>query len=93
MAEITFGGNFFIGGKSAALNPFSTVSQASRYPSISLFTPIFLPAGPFPCAEMVCECALGLSPGPPLPDGPGLGFLGCQSMMDMVWDGRVCSKS
>ena len=27
MTEITFGGNFFIGGKSADLNPFSTVSQ------------------------------------------------------------------
>jgi hypothetical protein len=27
MAEITFGSNFFIGGKSAELNPFSTVSQ------------------------------------------------------------------
>jgi hypothetical protein len=26
-AEITFGSNFFIGGKSAELNPFSTVSQ------------------------------------------------------------------
>ena len=27
MAELTFGSNFFIGGKSAALKPFSTVSQ------------------------------------------------------------------
>jgi hypothetical protein len=27
MTEITFGCNFFIGGKSAELNPFSTVSQ------------------------------------------------------------------
>ena len=27
MTKITFGGNFFIGGKSAALKPFSTVSQ------------------------------------------------------------------
>jgi hypothetical protein len=30
MAEITFGGNFFIGEKSAELNPFSTVSQVTR---------------------------------------------------------------
>ena len=28
VAEITFGGNFFIGGESAELKPFSTVSQA-----------------------------------------------------------------
>jgi hypothetical protein len=36
MTEITFGGNFFIGGKSAELNPFSTVSQVSRDPLIPL---------------------------------------------------------
>ena len=29
MAEITFGGNFFIGGESAELKPFSIVSQVS----------------------------------------------------------------
>jgi len=30
MTEITLGGNFFRGGKSAELNPFSTVSQDSH---------------------------------------------------------------
>jgi hypothetical protein len=30
MAELTFGGNFFIGGKSAEFKPFSIVSQGSR---------------------------------------------------------------
>ena len=41
MTEITSGGNFFIGGESAELNPFSTVSQASCYPSISLSIQFF----------------------------------------------------
>ena len=31
VAEITFVGNFFIGGKSAELHPFSTVSQVRCY--------------------------------------------------------------
>jgi hypothetical protein len=31
MAEITLDGNFFRGGKSAELNPFSTVSQEINY--------------------------------------------------------------
>ena len=35
VAEITFVGNFFIGGKSAELHPFSTVSQDSAHKPIS----------------------------------------------------------
>jgi hypothetical protein len=38
VAELTFGGNFFIGGKSAELRPFSTVSQVILYFHISLLT-------------------------------------------------------
>jgi hypothetical protein len=35
MTQITFGGNFFIGGKSAEFNPFSTVSQVIRFPMMN----------------------------------------------------------
>jgi hypothetical protein len=54
--------------------------QASlTYPSISLSTPIYLPAGPFPQPETGYR--LSLSPGAPLPRGAGLGFLSCEPML------------
>jgi hypothetical protein len=45
------------------------------YPSISLPTTIFFPAGPFPRPEMSCTGGLRFSPGAPLPGGTGLGSL------------------
>ena len=78
MTKITFGGNFFIGGKSAELHPFSTVSQVTCNPSISLFAPIFLPTGPFPCLEVVCSFGLGFSVNAPRLGCAGLGLIGCR---------------
>ena len=46
MTEITFGGNFFIGGKSAELHPFSTVSQVTRY---EVYQPSAFPASACTC--------------------------------------------
>jgi hypothetical protein len=63
--------------------------QGSRYPSISLSTPIFVPAGPLPRPEVVCPGGLRLSPGSSLSSGIGLGALSSIAVKYLASEGQV----
>jgi hypothetical protein len=64
MGEITFGSNFFIGGKSAELNPFSTVSQVT---SLFIYPDPLNAYRPLPCSwpTIAAQCQRGVHHGLP----------------------------